>query len=104
MPPTLSLMSAIARLEHLGVRQTVGGGLLRVFSASATSMELCIFDDADPHWIVKTIPMMRDGHGVWSARSRSLSPGTSYSIRVDGPRGPGTAFNPAVHLLDPYAR
>jgi glycogen operon protein len=97
-------MSAIARLENLGVRQTLGGGVLRVFSASATSMELCIFDDADPHWIVKTVRMARDSHGVWSARSRSLSPGTRYSVRADGPREPTGAFNPAVHLLDPYAR
>ncbi|WP_240605976.1 glycogen debranching protein GlgX [Planctomonas deserti] len=97
-------MSVIARLDDLGVRQTSGGGELRVFSESATSMELCIFDDADPNWIVKTVPMARDAHGVWSARSRSLSPGTQYSLRVDGPRGPTAAFNPALHLLDPYAR
>ena len=97
-------MSAIARLDDLGVRQTSGGGVLRVFSESATSMELCIFDAADPHWIVKTVPMTRDGHGVWSARSRTLSPGTRYSIRVDGPQGPTSSFNPAAHLLDPYAR
>jgi glycogen debranching enzyme len=97
-------MSAIARLDNLGVRQTSGGGVLRVFSASATSMELCIFDHTDPHWIVKTVAMSHDGNGVWSARSRSLSPGAQYSIRVDGPRGPTAAFDPSVHLLDPYAR
>ena len=63
-------MAATTRLSDLGVRQTSGGGELRVFSESATSMELCIFDDADPNWIVKTVPMARDAHGVWSVRSR----------------------------------
>lgn len=67
-------------------------------------MELCLFDDKDAAWIVKTIPMTRDSHNVWVGKSRSLGPGTRYSIRATGPKSPTNAFNSERHLLDPYAR
>ncbi|MET0853572.1 MAG: glycogen debranching protein GlgX [Microterricola sp.] len=88
----------------LGLRVTSSGGELRVYSASATSMEIVLFDEADPNWIVKTIPMTRDANDVWHGRSRSLSPGRRYAIRADGPGGPQNAFNPERLLIDPYAR
>lgn len=75
-----------------------------MWSASATSMEIVLFDEADPNWIVKTIPMTRDSNDVWHGRSRSLSPGRRYAIRADGPSGPTNAFNPERLLIDPYAR
>jgi len=85
---------------HLGAR----GGEIRVWSASATAIELCIFDGKDPGWVSKTIPLSRDAHDVWSATTRSLSPGTYYALRADGPTGPLHAFEPNRMLLDPYAR
>ncbi|AMB58207.1 glycogen debranching protein GlgX [Microterricola viridarii] len=93
-----------SRAAGLGVRLTSGGAELRVWSASATSMELVLFDEADPTRIVKTVPMTRDTHDVWHGRSRSLSPGRRYALRADGPHGPAHAFDPARLLLDPYAR
>jgi glycogen operon protein len=90
--------------RQLGVHLTEREGQLRVWSGNADAMELCIFDDRDPNWVVKTIPMTVDAHGVWSAHSRSLSAGTRYGIRVSGPAGPANAFNPEAFLLDPYAR
>jgi glycogen operon protein len=91
-------------LRNLGVRATARGGELRVWSASADAMELCIFDDTDPNWIVKSVPMTPDAAGVWSGRTRSLTPGRRYGIRVAGPVGPKNAFHPEKSLIEPYSR
>ncbi|MEP6841943.1 MAG: glycogen debranching enzyme, partial [Pseudolysinimonas sp.] len=91
-------------LRNLGVHLGSEGGEIRVWSASATTIELCIFDGTDPNWVSKTIPLSRDAHDVWTATTRSLSPGVSYALRASGPSGPLHAFDPARQLLDPYAR
>ena len=90
-------------LSDLGVRLTSRGGQLKVWSATATSMELCIFDEKDSNWVAKTIPMKQNGE-VWSVTSALLRPGTQYSIRVDGPDAPGNSFDPTTHLIEPYSR
>ncbi|GAA3869213.1 glycogen debranching protein GlgX [Leifsonia kafniensis] len=97
-------MSAADSLRNLGVRLTPSGGELRVWSESADAIELCIFDDTDPQWIVKTVPMTRDAHNVWLAKTRTLSPGRRYGIRVSGPTGPRHAFHPELVLVEPYSR
>lgn len=91
-------------LGHLGVRQTAHGGELRVWSASATSIELCLFSSDDPNWITESLPMERTRYGVWHATSPGLHPGARYALRVDGPSGPTHAFDREQLLLDPYAR
>jgi glycogen operon protein len=91
----------------MGVRQTSHGGELRVWSENATSIELCLYDDKDPNWVVKTVPLTKDAANVWTARTRSLAPGRRYTLRVDGSSGtdsPRNAFDPNLALLDPYAR
>lgn len=91
-------------LAHLGVRQTPRGGELRVWSANATAIELCIFATDDPTWIAETHDLQRNRFGVWHTTSRSLAPGTRYALRVDGPDGATHAFDRERLLLDPYAR
>jgi glycogen operon protein len=88
-------MPAEDPLHDLGVHVTARGGTLRAWSTSARAIDLCIFDGADPAEVTKTVPLSRDGSGVWSATTRSLSPGTSYALRVD---------DGAADLIDPYAR
>jgi len=97
-------MAPVDPMRNLGVHVGSRGGEIRVWSASATSIDLCIFDGKDPSWVSKTIPLSRDAHDVWSATTRSLSPGTYYALRADGPTGPQHAFEPNRMLLDPYAR
>lgn len=97
-------MTSADPLRNLGVRIGPNGGELRVFSAHADAMELCLFDERDPNWLVKTRPMTRDANGVWSVRSRSLTVGSRYAVRVSGPTSPQNVFNPETLLLDPYAR
>ncbi|MET4638564.1 glycogen debranching protein GlgX [Mycetocola sp. 2940] len=91
-------------LHDLGVRITSHGGELRVWSASADSMDLVIFDDTDPNWVTKTVPMHKTTGSVWVGRSRTLKVGTRYSVRASGPSSPTSAFNPGHLLIDPYAR
>ena len=91
-------------LHDLGVRLTDHDGEIRVWSESATSIELLIYDDTDPTWVQRRLPMHRGDHGVWSARSRHLTAGRGYALRAEGPTEPPHAFNPAIELLDPYAR
>jgi glycogen operon protein len=88
----------------LGVRLNQDGGQIRVWSASASSMELCLFDDKDASWVSSTVPMVRGRADVWSATSALLKPGVRYSIRADGPSTPGHHFDSKRHLIDPYAR
>ncbi len=97
-------MSPVDPLRNLGVHVTGRGGEIRVWSASATAVDLCIFDGKDPAWVSKTVPLSQDAHGVWSATTGSLSPGTYYALRAEGPTGPMHAFEPDRNLLDPYAR
>jgi glycogen operon protein len=97
-------MTSVDPLRNLGVRNTPHGGELRVWSEHADSMEICLFDDRDPNWMVKTVPMTKDSHGVWMGRSRSLHPGRRYAIRASGPASPTSVFNPETLLIDPYAR
>ncbi|TFD73932.1 glycogen debranching protein GlgX [Cryobacterium fucosi] len=91
-------------LRNLGVRLGGNGGELRVWSKNADSMELCIFDQTDPNWIIKTVPMTRDANDVWFGRSRTLSPGRRYGIRVSGPASAKNSFHPEKMLIEPYSR
>jgi glycogen operon protein len=97
-------MTPADALRNLGVRVTAGGGELRVWSETADAMDLCIFDDTDPNWIIKTVPMARDARGVWAGKSRTLAPGRRYGIRVSGPAGPMNSFHPEKTLVEPYSR
>lgn len=90
-------------LRDLGVHQRPEGAELRVWSGSATGMEVCVFAERDADWVVRKLPMERDEHGVWSVTTPLLTPGTHYGLRASGPRGPQHDFDPRRTLIDPYA-
>jgi glycogen debranching enzyme len=90
--------------RNLGVRLTQHGGELRVWSENADAMELCIFDERDTNWLVKTVPMTKDANNVWTGRSRTLTKGTRYALHVSGPASAANTFNPETVLIDPYSR
>ncbi|MGV8884210.1 MAG: glycogen debranching protein GlgX [Microbacteriaceae bacterium] len=91
-------------LAALGVTATVDGGEIRVWSAHATGIELCLFDEKDPQWVTSRIPLEPEDDGRWVARSPALVPGASYTLRASGPEGPTHRFDPTLDLIDPYAR
>jgi Carbohydrate-binding module 48 (Isoamylase N-terminal domain) len=73
-----------------------------LFSAHATRVELCLFDETGETRI--DLPEYTDE--IWHGYLQDVHPGTAYGYRVHGPYEPasGHRFNPSKLLLDPYAR
>ncbi len=80
-----------------------------VFSESATSIELLLFDEHDdlqPVQVVKLDPLHNRTFHFWHVKVLGLTPGAHYAYRVDGawdPSGRGHRFNRHKVLIDPYA-
>ncbi|MDF4004165.1 glycogen debranching protein GlgX [Luteibacter sp. PPL552] len=74
-----------------------------LFSAHATRVELCLFDDDDNETRVD-LPEYTDE--IWHGYLPDVKPGQRYGYRVHGPYEPaqGHRFNPNKLLIDPYAR
>ncbi|WP_336490093.1 glycogen debranching protein GlgX [Methylobacterium nigriterrae] len=76
-----------------------------LFSAHATKVELCLFDDAGEREIERIeLPEYTDE--VWHGYLPDARPGTIYGYRVHGPYEPeaGHRFNQNKLLIDPYAK
>src|SRR3982074_1070323 len=76
-----------------------------IFSACATKVELCLFDETGSREIERIeLPEYTDE--IWHGYVPNLRPGTVYGYRVHGPYAPeeGHRFNPNKLLIDPYAR
>jgi isoamylase len=76
-----------------------------LFSAHATRVELCLFDEAGEQETERyALPEFTDE--VWHGYLPNVRPGSIYGYRVYGPYEPdaGHRFNPNKLLLDPYAR
>ena len=76
-----------------------------LFSANATKVELCLFDD-DGQQEIERIELPEYTDEVWHGYLPDARPGTLYGYRVHGPYEPeaGHRFNPNKLLLDPYAK
>jgi isoamylase len=89
----------------LGATWTGLGVNFAIFSAHATRVELCLFDDAGEQELERIeLPEFTDE--VWHGFLPDARPGTIYGYRVHGPYEPdnGHRFNPHKLLLDPYAK
>jgi isoamylase len=88
----------------LGATWTGLGVNFALFSAHATKVELCLFDERGEREIERIeLPEFTDE--VWHGFLPDARPGTIYGYRVHGPYEPnaGHRFNPNRLLLDPYA-
>jgi len=76
-----------------------------LFSANATKVELCLFDQ-DGKREMERIELPEYTDEVWHGYLPDARPGTTYGYRVYGPYEPaaGHRFNPNKLLLDPYAK
>jgi isoamylase len=76
-----------------------------LFSANATKVELCLFDQ-DGERELERIELPEYTDEVWHGYLPDARPGTTYGYRVYGPYEPaaGHRFNPNKLLLDPYAK
>ena len=89
----------------LGATWTGGGVNFALFSAHATRVELCLYDDKGSRRDARhTLPCCTNQ--VWHGLIRDARPGQHYGYRVHGPYDPGAGhrFNHHKLLLDPYAR
>ncbi|MFM0212733.1 glycogen debranching protein GlgX [Paraburkholderia sediminicola] len=89
----------------LGATWNGSGVNFALFSAHATRVELCLFDESGETEIERIeLPEYTDE--VWHVFVPNLKPGAVYGYRVHGPYEPekGHRFNPNKLLLDPYAK
>ena len=89
----------------LGAHWDGQGVNFAVFSAHASAIELCLFDDAGT---LQTRCECLPGHtdDIWHGYLPNAAPGLIYGLRAQGDWQPehGHFFNPNKLLLDPYAR
>jgi glycogen operon protein len=86
-----------------------GGANFSLFSRTASSVELLLFDredDARPSRLVPIDPRTNRTYHYWHVFLPDVAAGQIYGYRVHGPFVPahGLRFDPAKLLLDPYGR
>jgi isoamylase len=89
----------------LGATWDGDGVNFALFSAHATKVELCLFDEKGRVESDRfDLPCCTNQ--IWHGYVRGVRPGQHYGYRVHGPYEPaaGHRFNPNKLLLDPYAR
>ena len=93
----------------IGATLTDGGANFCVFSRSAASIELLLFDgvdDARPFRVIPIDPFANRTYHYWHVFVPGVEAGQIYGFRAFGPFQPdrGLRFDPSKLLLDPYAR
>ena len=103
--PHTSLKIEEGRPFPQGATWTGLGVNFALFSANATRVELCLFDDAGETEIGR-VDLPEYTNEVWHGFLPEARPGTVYGYRVHGPYEPenGHRFNPNKLVLDPYAK
>jgi glycogen operon protein len=90
----------------LGATWLGNGVNFAIFSETATSVDLCLFDSPDAPQENIRIPMTEHTDQVWHVFLPDMKPGQLYGYRVTGPYEPeqGLRFNNSKLLIDPYAK
>ena len=93
----------------LGATVVNDGANFSVFSRSAESIELLLFDRADdniPSRVIRMDPSANRTYHYWHVSVPGLRVGQIYGFRAFGPYEPhrGLRFDPSKVLLDPYGR
>jgi len=89
--------------EPLGVTPTAGGINIAVPSATASAIDLCLFDGEGRE---RRIRLAERTGEVFHGHLEGVRPGARYGLRAHGPFDParGLRFDPTKLLVDPYAR
>lgn len=93
------------KADKLGATFDGSGINFAIFSANATKIELCLFDESGKKELQRIeLPQRTDD--IWHGYIPGLKPGQVYGYRVHGPYDPanGHLFNPNKLMFDPYAR
>jgi isoamylase len=90
----------------LGATWTGLGVNFAIFSAHATTVELCLFDSPDATKETARIVLPEQTDQVWHGFLPDARPNQLYGYRVYGPYDPtaGQRFNPNKVVVDPYAK
>jgi isoamylase len=106
-------MNSVGNAGHswpLGATIVDGGINFSLFSRSATSVELLLFDGEDdaprPARMMRLDPAANRTYHYWHVFVSGVKAGQIYAYRVRGAFDPasGMRFDPAKVLLDPYGR
>lgn len=93
------------RSYPLGATVDDNGTNFALFSANASKVELCLFDESGKHEVQRIVlPEFTDE--VWHVYIEGLMAGSLYGYRVHGAFDPhqGHRFNASKLLIDPYAK
>ena len=104
--PDIRVSRIAEGLPHpLGATWDGVGVNFALFSANATKVELCLFDQ-EGNTEIERIELPEYTDEIWHGYLPDARPGTVYGYRVHGPWAPedGHRFNPNKLLLDPYAK
>ena len=85
----------------------MGNGVnFALFSETAASVELCLFENIEATDEYVRIPIREYTDQIWHVFLPDARPGQLYGFRVSGPYEPerGLRFNSSKLLLDPYAK
>jgi len=102
-------MQPLGRSAPLGASIDDGGVNFSLFSRTASTVELLLFDAVDASAPSRTLvldPRANRTYHYWHAFVPGVRSGQLYGYRVHGPQAPerGLRFDPAKTLLDPYGR
>ncbi len=97
-------MSNLTSPTPLGAIIGTDGTTFSVFSATASSIELCLFDETGGKEL-RRLPMQRGEDNTHRLTVAEAGVGTRYGYRASGRYAPdeGLWFDPAKLLVDPYA-
>lgn len=105
MDPVIPERLDAGRAWPLGATIVEGGVNFAVFSAHASAIDLCLYDDSGERELARlSLPAHTDG--VWHGSLPGAGAGLVYGLRAHGPADAarGHRYNPAKLLVDPYAR
>ena len=93
----------------LGATVCPDGTNFSIFSASASGMQLVLFDRADDRAAVQTVtldPVRNRTSHYWHIFMPGIKSGQLYGYRADGPHdaAAGQRFDPQKILIDPYGK
>ncbi|MCK0196587.1 glycogen debranching protein GlgX [Ancylobacter sp. 6x-1] len=90
--------------EPLGVTADAEGVNVAVFSAHATAIEFCLFDETGQEDVARVVLPEQTGD-VFHGHIAGIGDGARYGMRAHGPWDPahGHRFNSSKLLVDPYA-
>ena len=93
----------------IGAALLSGGANFSIYSRSAASIELLVFDrvdDACPSRVIPIDPCANRTYHYWHVFVPGVEVGQIYGFRAHGPFEPtrGFRFDPSKLLLDPYSR